>query len=240
MYSIQIEEKINQANIETLRSALKLLLKPHTISVFAASKLVEHEIAAFNALKTLGYISNDADEFNLVEKLRVTKAKARSLLYQAALREISDLPAEIDAIKKILSNPRMQRDGDKMFLVEVPQPLTMDRLRSRVRTLGFLTDGSFSGSVARMPEAALVALVESLVTEQERATLLAVLISRGLTDTSWRGVLQGAVKKIGSKVAGQAGEAIADECGNAIGAVFLQNVDRLMSYLQPAQDTVAP
>jgi hypothetical protein len=49
--------------------------------VFGAAKTVEHEIAALNALKAIGYISQDADEFDLVEKLRITKSKARLLLY---------------------------------------------------------------------------------------------------------------------------------------------------------------
>ncbi|MCC7279341.1 MAG: hypothetical protein IT487_13640 [Chromatiaceae bacterium] len=43
-----------------------------------------------NALKVLGYVKADADEFNLVESLRITKTKARPLLYQAVLLSDAD------------------------------------------------------------------------------------------------------------------------------------------------------
>lgn len=51
----------------------------------AASTMDVYEVAALNALKALGYIKRDADEFDLVEKLEGTKSKCCSLLYQAAL-----------------------------------------------------------------------------------------------------------------------------------------------------------
>ena len=90
--------------------------------------------------------------------LRVTKVKARSLLYQVALRTKTN-PAEIDAaLRQLLSQPRVAKYGDKVF-IEVADPLLMDQLRQRIRQLNFISDGSFSGSIAKLPIAALSALI---------------------------------------------------------------------------------
>jgi hypothetical protein len=90
MHSKQLHSVIDKADAEQLRQALRLLLRPHAETVFGAAKSIEHEVAALNALKALGYINPTADEFDLVEGLRITKTKARSLLYHAALRADSN------------------------------------------------------------------------------------------------------------------------------------------------------
>ena len=86
-----------------------------------------------NALKLLGYAKADADEFNLVESLRITKTRARLLLFQAALRSDPD-PKRIDeALHKVLTTTQVLREGS-LYMSAVPDPLSMDRLRKWVRT----------------------------------------------------------------------------------------------------------
>ena len=48
----------------------------------------------------------------------------------------------------------------------------MDRLRHRIRQLGFLSDGSFSGSIARIKRPALAALISSLIPESEQRIVI--------------------------------------------------------------------
>jgi hypothetical protein len=67
MLKDNFDQYINKANIERLKEAIKFLLDPHASPVFGAAKTIEHEIAAFNALQTLGYIQENADEYDLVE-----------------------------------------------------------------------------------------------------------------------------------------------------------------------------
>lgn len=158
MNSLEIETLIAQAGPKACAEALRDLLVPHFAPVFGAAKSVEHEVAAFHALKLLGYLPAQPDEYDLVMALRVTKVKARSLLYQVALRARSN-PAETDvALQQLLSQPRVTKDGDKVF-IEVADPLLMDQLRQRIRQLNFISDGSFSGSIAKLPIAALSALL---------------------------------------------------------------------------------
>jgi len=67
-----------------------------------------------------------------------------------------------DLLRGVIGKCVLCKESD-MFLFEVPHPLTMDRLRQRIRKLGFISDGNFSGSLARIPADALVALVEALM-----------------------------------------------------------------------------
>ena len=209
----------NKADEGLLREALRMLFVPHATPVFGAAKSVEHEVAALNVLKLLGYVSKDADEFELVERLRVTKPKARNLLYQSALRASEDSGAVDRSLRSALSNPRIKRDG-AFFLIEVPQPLTMDRLRARVRFLGFISDGTFSGGLAKVPEEALTALVESLMPAKQKAAVLNAMKKQGLTDTSLQGVLKGALSRVGSRVAAEAGGELMSSAGEFLGQVF--------------------
>jgi len=65
------------------------LLSPHFQPIFGSSKLVEHELAAFRAFQRAWLLGVDpVDEFALVKHLRVTRTKARNLLYAVALREV--------------------------------------------------------------------------------------------------------------------------------------------------------
>ncbi|WP_157354563.1 hypothetical protein [Thauera sp. 28] len=85
-----------------LKAALEHLLAAHTLPVFGAAKQVEHEVAALRALKMLGALPDNADEYTLVTTLRITKAKARNLLYQDALRTLTS-PQQIDDALRTLA-----------------------------------------------------------------------------------------------------------------------------------------
>lgn len=195
------------------------MLGAHANPVFGASKIIEHEIAAINALKTIGFIRDDIDEFGLVEKLRITKSKARSLLYQMALRTEDDADAINAQIKATILTPRIEKQGE-LFLIEVPHPLTMDRLRQRVRQLGFLSDGSFSGSVARISEKALIALLADLLSEEERQRLMGSYHAQGVSDKTPVGIIKNILAKALQAAVGQAGAEFGSTVFNALKDVF--------------------
>jgi hypothetical protein len=108
--------------------------------VFGAAKVIEHEISAILALKKLGYLNNEADDYEYVEKLRITKAKARNLMYQESLRQNLDVN---DELRRILTNPRIQKDSKGIYLIEVPYPLVFS---NRFRIGGYYAKGLYDGS----------------------------------------------------------------------------------------------
>ena len=214
-----IDQKIAQANESQLRDALHIMLKPHLAPVFGVAKCIEHEVAALNALKILAVINADADDFDLVENLRVTKSKARSLLYQAALRAQESKFSVNDALSNALKTTQVLRDG-AMYLIEVPDPLTMDRLRKRVRSYGYLSDGTFSGSIAKIPEGALLRLLEELIPEEQKQEIRKQLIKAGLPDSTIAGVLKAMLVASGKTVAGEVGGDAAKVVGESITTVL--------------------
>ena len=74
-----------------------------------------------------------------------------------------------------MTNPRIQKDSKGIYLIEVPYPLVMDKLRQRVRKLGYISDGSFSGSIAKISEDALVALIEDLLDDRIKNEIIEAL-----------------------------------------------------------------
>ena len=229
MLTKAFDNTILHATDEQVRQALRLMLRSHAVPVFGAAKTIEHEVAALNALKTIGHIEVSADEFDLVESLRITKSKARSLLYQAALRAAESDTAVKAALGNVLRTTQVVRDGS-IYLIEVPDPLTMDRLRKRVRTYGFLSDGSFSGSIAKIPEGALLKLLEELISDEQKAEIRKQLVKAGLPDATVSGVLKSMLAVAGKKVAGEVGGAAAKAIGVEIGGVLTNGWVALQKY----------
>ena len=169
-----------------LKAALEHLPAAHALPVFGAAKQVEHEVAALRALKILGALPDNADEYTLVTTLHITNAKARNLLYQDALRTLTSPKQIDDALRAIAMQPNAVKDGD-LFLLEVPQPVLMDALRQSVRQLDYLTDDSCAESIARFPQRAFAALNEDLVPPAERNSMAPACGAKSLKATTWPG-----------------------------------------------------
>ena len=61
MMTNKINQLVEDASPERARQALAIMFAPHASPVFGASKSVEHEVAAINAMKLLGYLSSSPD-----------------------------------------------------------------------------------------------------------------------------------------------------------------------------------
>lgn len=202
-----------------LKAALEHLLAAHTLPVFGAAKQVEHEVAALRALKMLGALPDNADEYTLVTTLRITKAKARNLLYQDALRTLTSPQQIEDSLRALVMQPTATKDGD-LILLEVPQPFLMDALRHRIRQLGFLSDGSFAGSIARLPQRALAALIEDLVPPADRKSVAARLRRQGIEGDDLHSLILGLIKTAGRAAAGSASEQLGATLAEGVGVAF--------------------
>ncbi len=108
-----------------LKAELEHLLAAHTLPVFGAAKQVEHEVAALRALKMLGALPDNADEYTLVTTLRITKTKARNLLYQDALHTLTSPQQIDDALRALVMQPTATKDDD-LIVLKVPQPFLIN------------------------------------------------------------------------------------------------------------------
>lgn len=227
-----LEKTINNASPETCANALKIMLTAHAFPVFGGAKTIEHEVAAIRALQQIGFIPESPDEYDLIRGLRVTRVKARSLLYQVALR--SELSSEqIDAsLRNLLCNPRVMKDGDAIF-IDVPEPLLMDFLRQRVRKANYLSDGSFSGSIAKLPVDALIALVAELMPKGEQPKVMKKLRERGVRGNDLPSLVGAAIGQLGKRVAGHAGEKIAENIGDKLADFLEKGAAAAFDWIEP-------
>jgi hypothetical protein len=210
---------IAELPVQCVRDTLSILLTPHFNPVFGAAKTVEHEVAAINALQKMGVLSINPESFELITKLRVTKAKATSLLYQVELRRGIDDAAWNNRIKNVLLSPVISKGSDYLS-VNVDTPLLKDVIRERLKKLGVAVDDSFSSDLLRIPSSGFMKLVVSLMTLQEQALAEAKLAEGGVVISKGKGLVQGLAQKFGEKFAGEAGGALGKEAAQWLTALF--------------------
>ena len=220
---MDIEKIVNDATEEVAKSALLDFLKDYMTPAFGALPKNEVELIILNVLGKLGAIDDEPKLYEFVTKLKVTRSKARGLIYDRELRRSSK--EELDEkVKSLLRTPLIQKNGDR-YVLEVENPLVSDHLRSKVQELGYISDGSFSPSIIRLGLDAVTALIESFLSDQEQHDIKAVLIAAGAPDTSFTGVLKETLKKVASKVASDTGEALIEKGSDFISLILDTRID---------------
>ena len=204
---------------QVVRAALTHLLTPHFTPVFGAVKTVEHEVAAINALQKMGVLSVNPEPFELITKLRVTKAKATSLLYQVELRRGTNDAAWDNRIKKVLLSPVIAKDGNYIS-VNIDTPLLKDVIRERFKKLGVAIDDTFSTDLLRIPPEGFMKLVVSLMTPAEQAAAEKSLAAAGIATSKTKTLVYGLAQKFGEKFAGDAGGALGKEAAQWLVDLF--------------------
>lgn len=214
---MDLEKIIRDIGDAKSASALKTLLERFLDPVFGALPKSEIELLLLETLAEVGAISAEPGVYELVSKLRVTRTKARNLIYERELRRLST--TELDSrVRNLLKRPIIQKAGEQ-FVLEVENPLVSDHLRSKVQALGHVSDGSFSPSIVKLPLDAVVALIEYYIPEDQRAPVKTALIEAGAPDTSFKGVLKAVLKKVAGKVASDTGEALLDNASEYISPI---------------------
>lgn len=66
----------------------------------------------------------------------------------------------------------------------------------------------------------MVALVDSQLTEADKALAQRALLEAGATDKTLKGLLKSALKKLGEKIADDVGEALAEDVADYIGPLL--------------------
>jgi len=217
-----LRQQVVAASPEHAQSALLALLSPYFRPTFGAGKTVEHEVSVLRALELLSVVPAGATELDLVMTLRVTRAKARALLYQVQLADVQDLAALDNHVREVLARPRLgalgSRDaGSVVWLLDVPFPLVADRIRQLVRQEGFISDGSFSPTLIKLSSNAYGAVVASLIPLPERDALLteARRSLKASQATDLRSIFGDVFGHLGKQISGELGgrlsQDVADE-----------------------------
>lgn len=206
------QEIVRAASAEKHAAALETFLARYLTPAFGALPKAEIDLLVLNLLEDIGAIKAEPSVYELVSKLKITRSKARNLIYQRELRTTTSEQLDL-RVRTILQRPIIQKAGD-VFVLEVENPLVADHLRAQVQNLGYVSDGSFSPNVVKLSLDAITALLESNLTEMERTDVRKALIAAGAPDISFRGVLKATLKKLAAKVAADTGEAMMEQVSN--------------------------
>ena len=222
---MKIKECLNALSQDDLKDAAAEFLEGFCTPAFGALPKSEIELIVLRFLEKVGAISADPEVYELVSSLKVTRTKARNLIYERELRRLS--PSQLDErVKSLLKRPLIQKSGEQ-FVLEVENPLVSDHLRSRVKNLGYVSDGSFSPSIVKLPLDAIVALIDFYIDNDHQEEVRQALIDAGAPDSSFRGVLKSVLKKVATRVASESGEALIDKASEYIGPIVDATIEGL-------------
>ena len=218
-----ISELVNNKFIacEVLTEFLELYLNP----AFGVLPKKEIDLLVLNILIRFNYINEEPAIYELVQKLKVTRSKARNLLYDRELRRMDSIDLNQITIE-LLKKPIIQKDGN-LYLFEIDNPLLLDHIKSKVKTLGFLTDGSFSPGIVKLSLNAFVALMDFYINKENQKNIKKALIKAGAPDNSFKNIMKGILKQLGKQLAQDAGEALAEKAGDFISPIIDSSLDKI-------------
>lgn len=220
---MDIEKIVNNSTEEDTKSALTYFLQSYMTPAFGALPKNEVELIVLNALEKLNAIDEEPELYELVSKLKVTRSKARGLIYDRELRRSSEQELD-EKVKALLKKPLIQKNGG-LYVLEVENPLVSDHLRSKVQKLGYVSDGSFSPSIVKLGLDAVAALIESYLTDQEKDDVKGALVAAGAPNTSFKGVIKATFKKVAGKVASDTGEVLMEKTSDFISPIIDAGID---------------
>lgn len=224
---MEIKTIIGTLSEEQCKEVLANLLESYLTPAFGALPKLEVELIVLEAFVQLDAISTDPQSYELVSKLKVTRAKARKLIYERELRRLSQ--EDLDArVKELLTEPLVDRRGDQ-FILEVDNPLLSDHLRDTIQKLGYITDGSFSPSLVKLSIDAFAALVEDNLSEDPEK-VRKILIDAGAPDTSIKGVLIAVCSKLAGRLASEVGEEVVDQAASFLGTLLQGKAENLLGF----------
>ena len=222
---------VAEADERDVRGALADILEGALTPAFGARTKKELELSIVEALVRVGALDIEPSVYDLVSGLRITKTKARALLYERELRR--QTPESLDEVTKgLLRRPLLQNHAYCVAL-DVENPYVADHIRARIRMLGHASDGSFSPNLIRLSPEAAGALVSHYLSGGQRqkveSTLRKVTGEQGKAET----LVSLAVRAAASTVAGRAGEELMDWGAEAIGSLLDANQSRIESMFRP-------
>lgn len=227
---MEIISKIESLDSQKVKDAFKELMADYLTPAFGSISKRDFEILLFMKLQSLGVFEKNPEIYDLVTQLRVTRTKARNLLYESKLRHTTSLELD-EELRKIVQNPIFLKDNDKIG-IEIENPFLIDHLRSKLKKLNHITDGSFSPELVRLTTTAYIALFESLLPKDSKESIKRALVAAGAaSDTSFKGIMKSVLKKLGEKFADEAGGKLAESIGDYLGPIISGSVEMVKEKL---------
>jgi hypothetical protein len=191
---------------------------------FGARSKSEIDLLVFTSLIEAKTIDPETPIYDIARALNITPTKIRSLIFNWQLRTTakdSDLrPALVAALRKT----RFNSDGS-LLTFGVESPLLKEEITARLKTNGVFSDASFAKEIVRLPVNAFVEFLDNIVDDDTKKSVKETLVKdKQLPDKSFKALATGVLSKLGEKVAGKAGEAMAGELVGEVGKPVAKKV----------------
>ncbi len=134
------------------------------ITPFGAMSKSEFEIQLFMSLQDEEYFGKGKsyDLYAIQSKLKITKAKARNLVYAAELRRPNHEDKLDNALARTLFEAHFFYEKDSRNIsLEIENPRLIDYLKHKLKEMGHITDASFSPDIIKMSIDAYSSILES-------------------------------------------------------------------------------
>lgn len=224
-------DELEKADADEVKKRFIELVSSYLQPSYGSMSKRDFEILLFMKLQELQAIKEDADLYQLIKDLKISRTRVRNLLYEAKMRTSKDADLDRELIE-LLKKPVFLKDGDKVA-IEIENPLLTDHFRFKLKELNYITDGSFSAELVKLTYSAYIELVVSLVSDEAKQETEKVLVESGIMpDKSFKGIFTEIVKKIGAKIANEAGEQAAKEVLNYMPSIISGTRDGVKNILE--------
>lgn len=215
----QLIYKLNTVEPEKVKQAFVEFIQLYITPAFGSLPKREVDIALFQILQKLKIFDKNPEIYALLSSLRVTRSKARGLLYEANLRSSSDGNLD-NELFEILKDPVFLKDNDKICL-EIGNPLLIDHLKHSLKQVKRITDGSFSPELVKLTPEAYLALINKKFARVSKKDIKTALIECGAKkQISAKSLFVAVLTKIGGKVIGDATDSVGEAIGDYLGGLI--------------------
>lgn len=144
-----IYNKLNKIDAQVAKDSLIRIIKNYMQPSFGAMPKRDIDLMLFSELYKLGVFPKQSktELFDVISNLKITRQKARNLIYESQLRTIQEGGLR-DELCNMLSNPIAEKTDQ--IILEVDNPFMMDYLKAKMKELHCLTDGSFNQDIVKM------------------------------------------------------------------------------------------
>lgn len=201
---MDIRSRAMALDADAAREALADILHALTSPAFGLLPKREIDLMMFTTMTDLGIVEREATPYSLMTDLRISRAKAASLVMERDLRRMDADTMDVRA-RQAVAGARFAANGG-LFSIEIEDRLLREHVSDRLRRLGHQSDASFNASLLRMGPDAARDLVVDVIPESERAAVLKALRDAGVPDDTLKGAVGRALRTAASK----AGEAVVD------------------------------
>lgn len=144
----EFREKIRNGCAKHIND-IQVFIEEYLGNSFGIMPKGEIDIRLFMLLQDIGVIKMNPTNFEVVRDLRVTTAKARNLIYAAALRRTDETSIN-DEILELMCSPRVPTEGKDVIIIEIDNPLLADHIKAQLRQWKEGTDATLNANALKL------------------------------------------------------------------------------------------